>query len=96
MQALETKIPPPLLTAVIALGMWLAFHYEASDNTPVRVRTIASTAALLSSAALALGAFIAFWRAHTTINPFRPARAAVLVTHGVYRHTRNPMYLRKR
>lgn len=35
----------------------------------------------------------AFRKAHTTINPLRPDRAAAVVTMGVYRVTRNPMYL---
>lgn len=36
---------------------------------------------------------LAFRRAGTTVNPLRPQAASALVTHGVYRHTRNPMYL---
>lgn len=32
-----------------------------------------------------------FGKSHTTIRPFREARR--LVTGGIYRHTRNPMYL---
>lgn len=36
---------------------------------------------------------LAFRRVGTTVNPLRPATSSVLVTHGVYRYTRNPMYL---
>lgn len=36
---------------------------------------------------------VAFRRAGTTINPLRPDASTRLVTSGVYRHTRNPMYL---
>lgn len=36
---------------------------------------------------------LAFRRVGTTVNPLRPAASSVLVTHGVYRYTRNPMYL---
>ena len=35
----------------------------------------------------------AFFKAKTTISPLRPNRAAAVVTTGVYRITRNPMYL---
>ena len=46
------------------------------------------------SAAIApVMAFFQFWRAHTTINPYRPENATTLVTSGVYAWTRNPMYL---
>lgn len=35
----------------------------------------------------------AFRRARTTVNPTRPGSSTVLVVSGVYRFTRNPMYL---
>ena len=38
-----------------------------------------------------LGA-LAFRRARTTVNPLHPERATSVVTGGIYRHTRNPMY----
>lgn len=36
---------------------------------------------------------IAFHRSRTTINPLRPERTSALVTQGIYRITRNPMYV---
>jgi protein-S-isoprenylcysteine O-methyltransferase Ste14 len=92
-RTLETRIPPPLVTALLALGMWLVAQADPGDNTPGRLRSISSAISLSSSAILALGAFAAFWQVKTTINPFRPERASTLVTHGVYRLTRNPMYV---
>lgn len=52
-------------------------------------------AGLVATAALPflLGAVGAFRRAGTTVDPRDPSRSAVLVTGGVYRWTRNPMYL---
>lgn len=43
--------------------------------------------------ALNLWPKLAFKRAGTTVNPLRPATSTQLVTGGVYRYTRNPMYL---
>lgn len=40
-----------------------------------------------------IAAFIEFRRACTTLNPRKPEDASALVTSGVYRWTRNPMYL---
>jgi protein-S-isoprenylcysteine O-methyltransferase Ste14 len=48
---------------------------------------------------LALGLIVAiagavqFRRARTTLNPMKPDSASALVTGGIYRFTRNPMYL---
>lgn len=34
-----------------------------------------------------------FQRAKTTVNPLHPERATAVVTGGIYRFTRNPMYV---
>ena len=34
-----------------------------------------------------------FQRAQTTVNPHHPDRSSAIVTSGIYRRTRNPMYL---
>lgn len=36
---------------------------------------------------------MSFRRARTTVNPMKPDTASALVTGGIYRFTRNPMYL---
>ena len=36
---------------------------------------------------------LAFGRAGTTVNPLRPASSSVLVTNGLHRVSRNPMYV---
>lgn len=38
-------------------------------------------------------ALLAFARVRTTVNPLSPEQAETLVTTGLYRFTRNPMYL---
>ncbi len=48
--------------------------------------------ALLGFKVSALGV-LEFRRAKTTVNPTTPGSSSSLVTRGVYRHTRNPMYL---
>jgi protein-S-isoprenylcysteine O-methyltransferase Ste14 len=34
-----------------------------------------------------------FWRHRTTVNPMRPDQTSSLVTSGIYRISRNPIYL---
>jgi len=38
-------------------------------------------------------AIITFRRAQTTINPHHPAKSSTLITSGVFRVSRNPLYL---
>ena len=47
----------------------------------------------LVGVAIALSGVISFRRAQTTVNPLKPETSTALVTTGIYRITRNPMYL---
>jgi len=65
---------------------------------PASVATSQSRYALASLVFIAGGflgasAFTAFAKAQTTINPVHIDRASALVTSGIYRVTRNPMYV---
>ena len=87
---LELKIPPVgvgLLTATLAWGgtvpevlIW------NPGKSPVFVMTI-------TGVSVAIWGVMAFRRAQTTVDPFHPDKASSLVTQGIYRHSRNPMYL---
>lgn len=48
---------------------------------------------LLAALAIFVLATLAIARARTTVNPVRPDAASSLVVSGIYRFTRNPMYL---
>ncbi|WP_414539711.1 methyltransferase family protein [Stenotrophomonas forensis] len=95
MRWLETRIPPPLVMLLCGGIGYLASRLAAGLAVPVPV----SSPALLAGALLTLGVTLnllpklAFRRARTTVNPLRPSASSALVTHGVYRYTRNPMYL---
>jgi protein-S-isoprenylcysteine O-methyltransferase Ste14 len=81
MRALELKVPPPLVAVLIGAAMWFA------------ARQRAFVAIALVGGATALAGDLEFKRARTTINPFKPQNSTALVTSGIYRFTRNPMYL---
>jgi len=93
MHALELKIPPPVVAALIGAAMWLVSRSGPSIDLSPLIRTVGAGAIAASGGLLALTGKIAFGRARTTINPLRPENASSLVTSGVYRFTRNPMYL---
>jgi protein-S-isoprenylcysteine O-methyltransferase Ste14 len=42
---------------------------------------------------VAVAGVLEFRRARTTVNPTTPQAASSMVRSGIYRHTRNPMYL---
>ena len=93
MPPLELKVPPPLVAAVSA-----SLIYGAATLLPVvgispslrlgAVLVLAAAGVLLDVAAL-----IAFRRAKTTVSPLSPQNSSTVVSSGVYRFTRNPMYL---
>ena len=77
----------------LALAMWLLPRAEAMPDVIEVVLLATIDLSMNLSALVAIAAFAGFWQARTTINPLQPERASVLVTHGIYRYTRNPMYL---
>jgi protein-S-isoprenylcysteine O-methyltransferase Ste14 len=90
---LELRVPPPVVAAAAALLMWLiAILFSALDlDLPARYEV---AAVFLAVAAVTVGAALfGFRKAKTTINPMTPEASSALVVHGVYRLTRNPMYL---
>ena len=93
MTALELKIPPPIVAILAGVGMWLASPYGPSAALPSALRIFALAAIAIVGGVTALAGDVEFRRARTTINPLRPQKTSALVTSGVYRFTRNPMYL---
>lgn len=92
MTALELKLPPPLVGALAFLASWLLAQWLPAPALPSWWQYVAGPLALIGGG-ICTAAFYGFWRARTTINPLAPARASRLVTTGVYRFSRNPMYL---
>ena len=90
---LDHRIPPPLVFALVGLAMWWTRGFPGEIVMGAMVRI--TLAVIIASAGFALGlaAVIAFLRARTTVDPYRPETASSLVTAGVYHLTRNPMYL---
>jgi protein-S-isoprenylcysteine O-methyltransferase Ste14 len=93
MQALELKIPPPIVALLIAAAMWGIASVSPSLNIPVFIREITTLFLVFLSGVLALPSFAALLRAKTTFNSIKPKATSSLVTDGIYRFTRNPMYL---
>ena len=92
MKALEHKIPPPIVGLLIAAAMWgIAKNTAATLAVPDPV--FAAAVVALVGIAFDIAGIVSFWRAKTTVNPLKPEKATSLVSSGVYRITRNPMYV---
>jgi protein-S-isoprenylcysteine O-methyltransferase Ste14 len=90
--SLELKVPPPVVTLLVALGMWAMARLLPGLLVPAWPNSAAAVVALVG-AGIGVSGFIGFRRHGTTIDPLKPDKASALVTGGVYRYTRNPMYL---
>lgn len=93
MHALELKIPPPVAAVLTAGAMWGISSVAPLLEMPSSMRRSAALALALAGAAFSLAGVISFRRARTTVNPTKPEKTSSLVCSGVYRVTRNPMYL---
>ncbi|MDD5250580.1 MAG: isoprenylcysteine carboxylmethyltransferase family protein [Rhodocyclaceae bacterium] len=92
-RSLETRIPPPIVAALICAAMWWLSPASPMLQLPASVRVVVALAIASFGGVVAMGASIRFRRAKTTVNPLKPQNASSLVTAGIYRYTRNPMYL---
>ncbi len=89
MKALENRLPPPLVVAVLLVAM-----FAASRALPPLAARVAGAATLVAFGFSFLArAFRTFRSAGTTIDPVHVERASALVTRGVFGRSRNPMYV---
>ncbi len=92
MSSLELKLPPPAITALAAL---LIYGGDRVSPAGLRVSIDVFWALVVLGVALLIG-FMAvghFFKVGTTPHPHCPEKSSCLVAHGIYRYSRNPMYL---
>ncbi|MEL6870005.1 MAG: isoprenylcysteine carboxylmethyltransferase family protein [Pseudomonadota bacterium] len=86
-------IPPPLIAAAIAGLMVLIDRIPAlralDFDAPIVLPILLGVAGI----AVAVAGVVQFRLQRTTVNPIKIDTASALVTTGVFRWTRNPMYL---
>ena len=93
MQALENRIPPPLVAVLFAVLMGLLARGLPGLDPGLGTRLLLALPLVMAGLLFVLAGGLAFRRAKTTVNPLKPASASALVTSGIYQYTRNPMYV---
>ena len=88
---LKNKIPPPIVTLIFAALIY--FSSEWSPSIVFRGQNLISLFLMTVGFIVLLIAISAFIKLKTTINPLKPEAASSLVTTGIFRISRNPMYL---
>lgn len=91
--SLELKVPPVVLGLLTAALMGLGAWSVPRLGFPVPGRHYIAGGVALAGAFISILGVVSFKRAKTTVNPMRPETSSSLVVAGIYRVTRNPMYL---
>jgi protein-S-isoprenylcysteine O-methyltransferase Ste14 len=93
MHRLELKIPPLVVLVFVGGLTWCAARMAPAAEFQVPARRAVATGIAALGVGIAVAGVVSFRRARTTVNPLNPETASALVTSGIYRRTRNPMYL---
>ncbi len=93
MNSLELKVPPPAIALFVAAAMWAISRSAPSLQVPTGIRLLLALTVLLVGIGFSVAGVLSFRRANTTLNPTKPQSTSSLVVSGIYRVSRNPMYL---
>jgi protein-S-isoprenylcysteine O-methyltransferase Ste14 len=93
MKFLELKIPPVLIFASFMALMWITCLVTPEVGINEKLRFALGIALIVPGIFIAIVGVFGFKKAKTTFNPIKPDQASSLVCIGIYRYTRNPMYL---
>ena len=85
------KIPPPILVLILVVSSFLSS--KKIDVIHIPHQTLVSILILLIGILILIIPVTNFIKYKTTINPIEFKKVNKLVTSGIYKYSRNPMYL---
>tara|TARA_R110002072_G_scaffold64203_2_gene159174 strand:+ start:13382 stop:13834 length:453 start_codon:yes stop_codon:yes gene_type:complete len=90
MKQLELKIPPLLIVVIFGICSFFVSRVDPFEFEKLRYSSIllAFVGVLIS-----LWSVVIFKNEETTVDPMNPDKSNSLVVRGVYKYSRNPMYL---
>lgn len=93
MKYLELKIPPILLVMIFAVLMFGISKILPNLGLNYSIRLYLFIAITILAGSIVISGVWSFTLARTTVNPTKPESSTDLVQSGIYKYTRNPMYL---
>ena len=88
---IKTIIPPPLVA--FTFGFFINYTKDIFPKIEIRNEIIFGSFMIIIGLIIILSAIILFKKYQTTITPLNPSNATKLITDGIYKFSRNPMYL---
>ena len=88
---MNNKIHPPIVTLISGLAIYLSRNLL--PNRHGLILDFFSVLLLICGIVIIYTAFLSFKNHRTTINPLNLTKTSSLVNTGVFKYTRNPMYL---
>ncbi len=86
-----SKIPPPLVVLILVISTF--FSSKKIDLIQIPFQSIISIFILSIGILILLNPVLKFKKSKTTINPIKFKKVNKLVISGIYKYSRNPMYL---
>ena len=90
---MELKLPPALVFLLFGLAMYILATFLPFGFFDFFGRLFLFKVLLVSAVLVGLLALFQFYKAKTTVDPTKPAKASNLVVNGLFKFSRNPMYL---
>jgi protein-S-isoprenylcysteine O-methyltransferase Ste14 len=89
----KNRVPPPIWMLLAGGIMWLVSRSPVGFRVELPYTAEAGTVLIVLGIVFAASGIIQFSKLGTTVNPLDLSESTRLATQGIYRFTRNPMYL---
>lgn len=90
---MHKKIPPPIVALIGILLIFLSKDYILILYLHPHLQNTLLLLFLIIGLGIIFLATKEFKKSETTVNPMKPETSSSLVTSGIFKYTRNPMYL---
>ena len=90
---MHLRIPPPIVALIGILLIFLSKDYILILYLHPHLQNTLSILFLIIGFMIIFSATKEFKKSETTVNPMKPETSTSLVTSGIFKYTRNPMYL---